>query len=156
LASALASRVDGCLVEADDFHSVENKAKMASGTPLTDEDRSDWLRTLNRRIRALVEEKNSVVVVACSALKRRYRKVLFEGTNKSDISIVFLFGSKQELNKRLEHRTNHFLNGAKLLESQFLILEEPTTEEEFRIVVPIPIEENREKQLKLAMRAVGC
>ncbi|GAQ78828.1 Gluconate kinase [Klebsormidium nitens] len=62
-------------LDADDFHSLQNKDKMRRGIPLIDEDRAPWLETLRQLLRErLVEGKN--VVLACSALKPEYRTIL--------------------------------------------------------------------------------
>ena len=48
---------------------------MSLGKPLTDSDRIPWLQALNRALYS----SNSGVVLACSALKASYRKLLSEG-----------------------------------------------------------------------------
>ncbi|MDQ3550649.1 MAG: gluconokinase, partial [Bacteroidota bacterium] len=60
--------------DADDFHPVENIQKMAAGTPLTDEDRQQWLETLAGNIKLWSKEGGAVL--ACSALKEKYRIIL--------------------------------------------------------------------------------
>ena len=52
------------------MHPQANVRKMASGTPLTDEDRWPWRSAIAARIAA---EAAPVIVVSCSALKRAYR-----------------------------------------------------------------------------------
>ncbi|MDP6698965.1 MAG: gluconokinase, partial [Candidatus Latescibacteria bacterium] len=42
----LAQDLDWPYYDADDFHPEDNVQKMASGTPLTDEDRWPWLEAL--------------------------------------------------------------------------------------------------------------
>ena len=68
----LAKRLGWPMVEGDDLHSTENKTKMASGTPLTDEDRGPWLES----IRDWIDTAPSHAIVTCSALKRSYRDIL--------------------------------------------------------------------------------
>ncbi len=46
VATSLQRQTHWKFIESDDFHSKENKAKMASGTPLTDDDRLPWLEAL--------------------------------------------------------------------------------------------------------------
>ncbi|MEM1339174.1 MAG: gluconokinase [Bacteroidota bacterium] len=106
--------------DADDFHSKENKAKMAAGTPLNDDDRYSWLIRLNEM---LVEHQKSGVVLACSALKNSYRKQMQQGVAQ-DLEIVFLTGTFKLLQERLQQRKNHYMP-ASLLQSQLATLEIP-------------------------------
>ncbi len=111
-------------LEADDFHPSANVAKMRSGHPLTDEDRWPWLERLRERIdQSLAAGENAVL--ACSALKRKYRDCL---RVNSDVRFVFLRGEYGLVAKQLRHRRNHFMNPA-LLQSQFADLEEPRPDE---------------------------
>jgi len=116
------------LAEGDDFHPAANVAKMASGQPLTDEDRWPWLGTIADWIKnrdALSEPG----VVTCSALKKRYRDVL-RGPN---VVFVYLQGGKGQISDRLQARHGHFMP-PELLQSQFEALEEPTAEENVLVV----------------------
>eukprot|EP01018_Ginkgo_biloba_P005085 Gb_23289 [translate_table: standard] len=62
-------------IDADDFHSVENKEKMRRGVPLVDEDRIPWLEAVRDAIIDYII-KGEIVIVACSALQRKYREIL--------------------------------------------------------------------------------
>ena len=62
-------------------------------------------------------------IVACSALKADYRKILREGAGR-DAHFVFLKGSQDLIRKRLEQRQGHYMK-QDLLDSQFRDLEEP-------------------------------
>jgi gluconokinase len=107
--------------DGDDLHPPENVRKMASGVPLDDGDREPWLR----QIRALVDRRcksDQPAVVACSALKRRYREVLLGGT--AGVALVYLRGSREILAERLRGRSGHFMPPG-LLDSQLDALEEP-------------------------------
>ncbi len=118
----LAARLGCGFSDADDFHSAANKAKMAAGTPLSDEDREPWLRAL----RGTLDEWQATVtdhVLACSALKNRYRQML--GAVGPSRKFIYLKASFELIQSRLEHRAGHFFNPA-LLQSQFDALEEPT------------------------------
>ena len=75
IGSLLAERLEVPFFDADDFHSRANVAKMASGIPLTDADRSGWLDDLAELIRG----ESQGLVLACSALKRVYRDRLRAG-----------------------------------------------------------------------------
>jgi gluconokinase len=110
--------------EADDFHSPANIEKMRRGVPLTDEDRRPWLENLRELIKRRVVSNESAVL-ACSALKRVYRKHL---RVNAQVKLVFLRGDYELVAKQLRHRRGHFMN-LELLRSQFADLEEPQTEE---------------------------
>ena len=106
--------------DADDFHSAENKAKMAAGHPLNDDDRKDWLITLNSL--AIKAAAGKGAIIACSALKQKYRLVLQQGLQQS--LWIFLKGRFEQIYQRLQSRDHHFMPPA-LLQSQFDILEIP-------------------------------
>jgi carbohydrate kinase (thermoresistant glucokinase family) len=98
---------------------------MSHGIPLTDDDRWPWLRA----IAAAIDEwraNGTSGVVACSALKRAYRKVLIG--DRTDVILVYLQGSKDLIGRRMASRTGHFMPPA-LLDSQFTTLEEPQDDE---------------------------
>src|SRR5258708_12680438 len=71
----LAERLAWVFLEADQFHSPENIAKMQNGIPLTDADRLPWLGAIHSRLVALHAEGKDIVL-ACSALKESYRQRL--------------------------------------------------------------------------------
>jgi gluconokinase len=117
----LADELGWDFFDGDDLHPAANVRKMASGVPLDDGDREPWLR----EIRALVDrrcERGQPAVVACSALKRRYREVLLGGT--AGVALVYLRGSREILAERLRERRGHFMPPG-LLETQLDALEEP-------------------------------
>lgn len=112
--------------DGDDFHSKANVDKMSQGIPLTDEDRKDWLATLN----ALLID-NPTAVIACSGLKPEYRTMLRQGLDH--VAMVYLKGSIDTIWERHQKRDGHYFNGRQMLESQFSTLIEPTEEEAFII-----------------------
>jgi gluconokinase len=120
VAAALAQRIGGDWVDADDFHPPANLAKLAAGVPLTDGDRAGWLGALADRLRQGLGTGRTTVL-ACSALKEAYREVL-----RVDPGVRFLYlkGSRPTIQARLAARKDHFMNPA-LLDSQFATLEEP-------------------------------
>jgi gluconokinase len=118
----LAKALGGAFAEGDDYHPPANVAKMRSGTPLDDADRLPWLETLSRQIGAWLEQDRTVVL-ACSALKQRYREILKAG--RPGVVFVHLKGDKALIRSRLEHRRGHYMP-ASLLDSQLAALEEPT------------------------------
>jgi gluconokinase len=111
--------------EADDFHSPANIEKMRRGVPLTDDDRRPWLENLRELIKRCVAAGENAVL-ACSALKRAYRKHL---RVSAEVKFVFLHGDCALIAKQLQRRRGHFVNPA-LLQSQFADLEEPEPDEE--------------------------
>jgi gluconokinase len=121
MAQKLARATGGDWLDADDFHSTENKAKMAAGIPLTDEDRRPWLERLHAELR-LAAHKSRPLFLACSALKQKYRDRLVAGLPQA--GFVYLQGPPELIRARLAGRSNHFMP-AGLLESQFADLEEP-------------------------------
>ncbi len=107
--------------DADSFHSPENIEKMRHGIPLNDLDRMPWLLALQQGIQNWLQE-NKNVVLACSALKASYREYL--AVDSERIKLVYLKGSFELIQQRLQERHNHFMT-EKLLNSQFDALEEP-------------------------------
>ena len=107
-------------IEADDFHSISNINKMKRNISLDDSDREEWLISLNNKLK---KELNNDVVIACSALKEKYRKKLIRGL---DINIFWfcLKGEFDLINQRLKKRNNHFFSSS-LLQSQYDIIEYP-------------------------------
>jgi gluconokinase len=117
IGAMLAKRLDLPFLDADEFHPPANVAKMAAGTPLTDEDRRPWLESLN----AILKRRDSAVL-ACSALKRSYREIL--ARDVPCCTFVFLNGSLELIRSRLANRQHRYMP-ASLLESQFATLEPP-------------------------------
>lgn len=117
----LAAQLGYPFLDGDSLHPTRNIEKMARGIPLTDDDRAPWLAVIHARI---VESYrlHEGLVVACSALKERYRKVLAEGV---PITWVYLKGSEELIRARLQWRQHHFFK-VQMLASQFADLEEPT------------------------------
>jgi gluconokinase len=113
----LASRLGVPFLDADEFHPPANVAKMAAGTPLTDDDRRPWLEHLNAE---LLNKKNAVL--ACSALKEAYRSMISSGL--PDCRFVHLRGGIELIRARLAERQHRYMP-ASLLESQFATLEAP-------------------------------
>ena len=135
IGEALAERLGWRFLDADDLHSPESVAKMAAGTALEDADRWPWLYRLNRELWAL-EARNENAVLACSALKERYRRRLTDGL--ADYEVVFLHGPPELIRARLEKRRHRYMT-ASLLQSQFAALEPP--ERAIAVDVAAPPEE---------------
>jgi gluconokinase len=117
---ALALHLGWDFHDADDLHDPANVERMRRGVPLDDHQRYPWLLRVRRVIEQAIDARTGAVV-ACSALKARYRTVLAEGLD--EVRFVFLHGPGV-VRARLEHRAGHFA-GASLLESQLQALELP-------------------------------
>ena len=111
-------------LDADDFHSPSNIEKMRQGLGLTDADRDPWLAAIRTAL-ASAATSGSNIVLACSALKERYRQALIpEGSGAGSVRFVYLRAPASVLRERLAHRTGHYA-GPELLQSQLETLEEP-------------------------------
>ncbi|MFI2229481.1 gluconokinase [Nocardia testacea] len=118
-ARLLARRLGVPFADADDLHPRANIDKMASGIPLDDRDREPWLVAVGDWLRAR-DAEGTGGVMACSALKRRYRDLL--RTAAPDTYFLLLTADREELLARLTGRTGHFMPAA-LLDSQLAALE---------------------------------
>lgn len=127
VARALAERIGGRYIEADEFHPPENIAAMAAGTPLTDAMRQPWLESLAMAMQqARTATPDTPVVVACSALKRSYRDVLRAQNPKA--IIIYLAADRDLIHARISARTDHFMPPS-LLDSQLATLQPPAPDE---------------------------
>ncbi|WP_287129025.1 gluconokinase [Candidatus Cyanaurora vandensis] len=116
----LAREIEFAFFDADDFHPQANREKLARGIPLTDEDRTPWLITLAQQIQQW-QNSGQNVVLACSALKARYRAVL----GGPALIVIYLKGTMALLQERLDRRRGHFAD-SHILMSQLEDLEVPT------------------------------
>src|SRR5256885_6459155 len=118
----LAKELGWKFYDADDFHPAANIAKMKRGEALTDEDRQPWLARLREKIEdAITNGENAVV--ACSALKKKYRDQLRAGP---EVKFIFLRGSRSRIVEQIKSRRGHFFD-PNLLDSQSTDLEAPTS-----------------------------
>ena len=118
IAKLLSKKINAFLIEADDYHSKNNIDKMSAGIPLDDDDRYDWLIKIKEEIDKRKSFQN--LVVACSALKEKYRSIL----NVKEDYLVYLKITKNTAKTRIKNRKDHFMPDS-LVDSQFAILEEP-------------------------------
>lgn len=125
VAAALADATGWTFVEGDDLHPEENRRTMASGTPLTDDDRWPWLRRIADRIGA-AERAGESVVVTCSVLRRAYRDLLRDG--HPSVRFVYLEVDGAVLRERVASRRHEYMPAA-LLDSQLAALEPPDADE---------------------------
>lgn len=145
---ALAERMGGSFIEADDLHPQENIRRMSEREPLTDADRWPWLKAISEAAIAEMNKGGGPVVIACSALKRSYRDVLRQAL--SPLSIVHLSGPVALIRARLGERRTHFMP-IELLDSQIETLEAPDEEEG----VSFSIEDSQAHIVAGALRAMG-
>jgi gluconokinase len=125
IGALLASRLRWEFKDADWFHPASNVEKMHNGIPLTDEDRGPWLEAVAAWIDK-TRRSGGYGIVACSALKRRYRDVLIG--DRADVRLVYLKGEETLIARRIATRHEHFMPRG-LLHSQFEALEEPGLDE---------------------------
>ena len=118
--AALADALGWPLIDADDLHPPENVAKMAAGVPLTDDDRWPWLDRIVDELQRTTAGGGSAVL-ACSALKQRYRERLAQA---GELRFVYLRGKPGTIAARLAVRRHRYMPAA-LLDSQFATLEPP-------------------------------
>ena len=117
----LAEALGAGYAEGDDYHSKENVAKMESGVPLDDADRAPWLTSMAVDVDRWLETGKRTVL-ACSALKQRYRDVLIG--DRERLALVHLTGPESLIRERLAARKGHYMP-AGLLDSQLATLEAP-------------------------------
>jgi gluconokinase len=121
IGKSLAEALNCCFLEGDAFHSPANVAKMSSGLPLTDADRTPWLVAI-RAYCVSAAEHGQCLILACSALKQKYRDFL---SREMEVSWVYLKGTYDVFACRIMQRSQHYMK-VNMLNSQFADLEEPT------------------------------
>lgn len=121
----LAHRLGWDFEDADWFHPASNVDKMHDGIPLTDEDRWPWLNAIAAWIDK-TRRSGGHGVIACSALKRRYRDFLIG--DRANVRLIYLKGDETLIGRRIATRHEHFMPRS-LLHSQFVALEEPGPDE---------------------------
>lgn len=128
--------------DADDFHSLSNRKKMAAGQPLDDNDRKPWLDDIRDSIVKFTQDcsqgdhTRSVLLIGCSALKKRYRQVIREAKDLSAegnlwLFFVYLKADKDLLWHRVSQRKGHFMK-SNMVQSQLDSMEEPPYDQEER------------------------
>lgn len=125
IGSALAEAAGARFIDGDHYHPPENIVRMRSGLPLRDEDRWGWLDRITAEI-AAAERRGSLLVVACSALKRAYRDRLRRAS--THLLFIHLDIDRKTASARVAARQNHFMPPS-LIDSQFADLEPPAREE---------------------------
>ncbi|MCK2220299.1 gluconokinase [Actinomadura sp. ATCC 31491] len=146
--AALSQRLRVPFADADDLHPPANIAKMSAGIPLDDDDRRPWLEAIGAW---LAGHAATGGVVACSALRRRYRDVLRRYAPA--LTFVHLAGTPEVIRRRVAGRPGHFMP-ATLVESQFQTLE-PLERDEHGIVLDLTEPVERLVDAYLAATAAG-
>ena len=118
VAKMLSKQLKAVFIEGDDHHSIQNIMKISNGHPLTDLDRKNWLSNILNKARESLKSQN--VVIACSALKEKYRKSFIS----LNFKLVYLKIEHDVALGKILKRKKHFMPPS-LLESQIKILEEP-------------------------------
>jgi len=129
---SVAQRLEHDFCDADDLHSQGNIEKMASGQPLSDEERRPWLNAVGRRILEILAQHNGVVI-ACSALKKSYRDIIRD--YEPSTFFVLLSGSRELILSRVVARKDSFMP-PQLLPSQIATLE-PLDDDEVGVTIDV-------------------
>ena len=116
----LATNTEGAFIDADSYHPPKNVEKMSAGVPLNDQDRKKWLIAIGQAIKA--HEGPWPLFFGCSALKRKYRKLIDFETGGQEITYIHLEGDRELIRKRMKKREGHFMK-AQMIDSQFQDLE---------------------------------
>jgi len=148
VARGIAAAMGWEFAEGDDFHSAANVAKMASGHPLTDDDRWPWLRAIGAWLTEH-EQAGRNAVVTCSALRRVYRDLLRE--DRPDVRFCHVEADATLIKDRVEHRTGHYMPPS-LLPSQLATLE-PLQPDEPGVAVSVA--GTPEAIIERALKALG-
>jgi gluconokinase len=133
IGAMLAGRLGWPFIDGDLLHPESNIEKMERGEPLTDADRMPWLRAIAGAMDERIAAGESSLI-ACSALKKRYREMLLAG--RPAARIAFLQIGRDVAGRRLATRHGHFFD-PDLLNSQFADLELPAAGEAGVVVVPV-------------------
>ena len=131
VAVRLADAIGGSFVEADDYHPKANIEAMSNGVPLNDAMRWPWLDMV---CAAAADTSPGPVIIACSALKRRYRDLMRRRLGPLDI--IHLVGPRELIRDRMLARQGHYMP-VSLIDSQFTDLEPPHAPEEDVIEIAI-------------------
>jgi len=121
----LAAALGGRFVDGDDLHADAAREKMRAGGALEDEDRWPWLDRVGAVLRE-AQSHGAPIVVACSALRRRYRDRIRTAVGPA-LAFVYLEARPDDMRARVGARKGHYMP-ASLVDSQFATLEAPVDE----------------------------
>ena len=153
LGTMLSKETGWTFLDGDDFHPAANKAKMAAGHALNDEDRAPWLAILHGKI-AEYANRGESMILACSALKGTYRNVLRGNLSGDTVRFAVLVAPAETIADHLHRRSHEFMN-PNLLTSQLATLEQPGENEAWQISVAGTPQESLEL-LKEKLQSVGA
>jgi len=143
--SAALSHAQGWpMIEADDYHPIENKKKMASGKPLTDDDRVTWIDGL---ISVINTHKKPRIILACSALTPYVQERLNSETDRPCHWILPTL-SRIALEERLNARKGHFMPASQI-DSQLAALTPPKN------AIEVSADQSVETICEAILRALG-
>lgn len=125
VANQVSYQLKTAFLDGDFLHPRANIIKMSEGHPLNDEDRRPWLQSINEAAFAM-QHTNSLSLIICSALKKRYREILRK--DNSNLKFLYMKGSVEVIASRLRLRKSHYFK-LQLLNTQFATLEEPMADE---------------------------
>ena len=148
LAGALAEALGAALIEGDDHHLPASRDKMRRGIALDDADREPWLDALG----ALLGGARGDAVLACSALKRRYRDRL--RARVPGLRFVHIEIEPGLAEQRVATRAGHFFP-ASVVASQFDALESPAGEAGV-VVVDASLPPDAQRDAVLCWLAAGA
>ncbi len=140
----IADKLGVTFIDGDTLHPVENVEKMSNGIPLGDEERKPWLNQV-RDAASKSASQNQSIVIACSALKKKYRDRI--RTGNPGLRFLFLHGRQALILQRIQERSGHFMR-EEMLASQFMDLEKPNGEAD---VITIDIEQSIEEVVESAL-----
>ena len=153
LGTMLSKETGWAFLDGDDFHPAANKAKMAAGHALNDEDRAPWLAILHAKI-AEYADRGESMIMACSALKGTYRDILRGNLQEDTVRFAVLVAPPETIADHLHRRSHEFMN-PNLLTSQLATLEQPGEDEAWQISVAGTPQESLDL-LNAKLRGVGA
>ena len=137
VAAELAQKFSLEFIEADAYHSEENKARMKAGIPLTDEMREPWINTLCQLLKNRRRQGISCAL-AYSGLRHAHRQRFRELGFRT--LLLHLVGDRDLIAQRMTQRTGHYMPPS-LLDSQFAAMEPADSEPDLVMVdgtAPLP------------------
>jgi len=149
LAQALATAWDAVFLDADDFHSEQARAWMASGRPLTDAMRQPWVERIAAELQRRVAAGQRVTL-AFSGLRRAHRDMLRAAG--LPLRFLFLHGDQALIAGRMRGRSGHYMP-VSLLDSQFAALQDPRGEPDVDVV---DVAAAPQAQLRRALQLLGA
>lgn len=136
LTKQLSVSFDVCMIEGDEYHSSENIMKMSNNIPLNDNDRWPWLKKLTEL--AIESSANhDFVIITCSMLKKTYRdfiKAQLVNETTSELSLVILYNTYENVLAQMKARKNHFFKES-MLKSQYDTFELPDVGRESNVSI---------------------